>query len=138
MIVWFGANDGGVISLVAWGCFFIMIVETEEALRNVPLVHRWAAQTLGESTWGLHLRVLLPSSVPRLVGGLRISMVSAVNLTILGEFNIASGGLGDLIVRGYNFLQPDLMFMGVIAAVALAFVLDSCVRLVRINVRRWA
>jgi ABC-type nitrate/sulfonate/bicarbonate transport system permease component len=138
MIIWFGASNGGVEALVIWGCFFIMVVETEEALKNVPTVHRWAALTLGESSWGLRLRVMLPASIPGLMGGLRISMVSAVNLTILGEFNIASGGVGDLIIRGYDFLQTPLLYLGVLIAVGLALVLDWLVRLIRVLVVRWA
>jgi ABC-type nitrate/sulfonate/bicarbonate transport system permease component len=138
MVIWFGAEQAAVIALATWGTFFVMVVEGREALRRTPIVYRWAAATLGETNLGVNVRVMLPSSLPRLIGALRISLVVAVNLVILGEFSVASGGLGDLIVRGYRFLRPDQLLFGIIVAVAMTALLDGVIRLASRRVRRWA
>ena len=75
----------------ARSCFaarFLMVVEGREALRRTPMTFRWAAATLGDSPLGVNLHVMLPSSIPRLIGALRITMVLAVNLVILAEFSV--------------------------------------------------
>lgn len=136
-IIWFGAGDAGVIALGLWGSFFLMVVEGREALGRTPVVYRWAASTLGETPFGVHLRVMLPSSVPRLIGALRITAVLTVNLVILGEFYVASGGIGDVIVRGYRFLRSDQLFFGIIVAVAVAVALDTAIRMASVRLRRW-
>ncbi len=137
MIIWFGAGEGAVIALATWGSFFLMVVEGHEALRRTPMVYRWAAATLGDSSLGVHLRVMLPSSLPRLIGALRITLVLTLNLVLLAEFYVASGGIGEVIVRGYRFLRSDQLFFGIIVAVALAAALDYVIRLASTRVRRW-
>ncbi len=137
MIIWFGADEAAVLALAMWGAFFLMVVEGHEALRRTPVVYRWAASTLGDSALGIHLRVLLPSSIPRLIGALRITLVLTVNLVILGEFYVASGGIGEVIVRGYRYLRSDELFFGIIVAVALAATLDVAIRVLSIRLRRW-
>jgi ABC-type nitrate/sulfonate/bicarbonate transport system permease component len=137
MVIWFGASDRAVIALAVWGTFFLMVVEGREALRRTPVAYRWAAATLGDSPLGVNLHVMLPSSIPRLIGGLRISLVLAVNLVILAEFSVASGGIGEIIVRGYRFLRPDQLFFGIIVAVALTALLDVVLRVASIRFRRW-
>jgi ABC-type nitrate/sulfonate/bicarbonate transport system permease component len=137
MVIWFGAGDGAVLALTIWGTFFLMVVEGREALRRTPKTYRWAAATLGDTRLGVNLHVMLPASVPRLIGGLRIAMVLAINLVILAEFSVASGGIGDLIVRGYRFLRPDQLFFGIIVAVGMAVLLDVVIRIASLRLRRW-
>lgn len=137
MIIWFGSNDNGIISLGIWGAFFLILVEGHEALKSTPLVYTQAAATLGESRWGLRLRVMFPASIPHLIGALRIALLLVINLTILGEFSAADGGIGEIIVHGYRFLRPDLLFFGVIVGIALSICLDVIVRILSIRLRRW-
>jgi ABC-type nitrate/sulfonate/bicarbonate transport system permease component len=137
MVIWLGATEVAVIALAAWGTFFLMVVETREALRRTPRAYRWAAATLGDTPLGINLHVMLPASLPRLIGGLRISLLLAVNLVILAEFSVASGGVGELIVEGYRFLRPDQLFFGIIVVVTMTVVLDVVIRLISIRLRRW-
>jgi ABC-type nitrate/sulfonate/bicarbonate transport system permease component len=137
MVIWLGATEVAVVALATWGAFFLMVVETREALRRTPIVYRWAAATMGESPLGINLRVMLPASLPRLIGGLRISLVLAINLVILAEFSVASGGVGELIVEGYRFLRPDQLFFGILVAVAMTVILDVVIRIASVRIRRW-
>jgi len=137
MIIWFGSNNKGVITLAIWGSFFLMLVEGHEALKATPLVYIRAASTLGENKWGMRWRVMFPAAIPHLIGAMRITLLLSINLVILGEFSAAAGGIGEIIVHGYRFLRPDLLFFGVIVGIAVAVVLDILVRIVSIRLRRW-
>ncbi|UCB45544.1 MAG: ABC transporter permease subunit [Spirochaetota bacterium] len=137
MIIWFGSNNKGVITLAIWGSFFLMLVEGHEALKATPLVYLRAASTLGESKLGMRLRVMFPAAIPHLIGAMRITLLLGINLVILGEFSAAAGGIGEIIVHGYRFLRPDLLFFGVLVGIAVAVVLDLLVRIISIRLRRW-
>jgi ABC-type nitrate/sulfonate/bicarbonate transport system permease component len=68
---------------------------------------------------------------------MRITLLLTINLVILGEFSAAAGGIGEIIVHGYRFLRPDLLFFGVIVGIIVSVVLDVLVRIVSIRLRRW-
>jgi len=137
MIIWFGSDNEGVIALAIWGSFFLMLVEGHEALEATPLMYTRAAATLGENKFGMRWRVMFPAAIPHLIGAMRITLLLSINLVILGEFSAASGGIGEIIVHGYRFLRPDLLFFGVIVGIAVAVILDILVRIVSIRLRRW-
>ena len=80
---------------------------------------------------------MFPASVPHLIGALRIALLLVINLTILGEFSAADGGIGEIIVRGYRFLRPDLLFFGVIVGIVVSVSLDIIIRILSIRLRRW-
>lgn len=137
MMIWFGSNDKGIIALGIWGAFFLVLVEGQEAIKSVPIVFTHAASSMGESNWGLRVRVMFPASVPHLIGALRIALLLVINLTILGEFTAANGGIGEIIVRGYRFLRPDILFFGVIVAIFVSVTLDIILRLISTRLRKW-
>lgn len=137
-ILWFGTSELGVFFLVIFGCFFVMVVDSTEAIRNVPKIYKWAAAALGGSQNQVYWRVVLPCIVPAIVGGLRVSVVTAFNLATLAEFNIASAGLGDIIIRGYRFLRSDLLFAGVLCVVGLSLVLDLVILTLSRRLLKWA
>lgn len=136
-ILWWGTRIEGVLFLIIFGCFFVMAVEGIEAIKNVPKIYRWAGSALGENESGIYRRIVLPCIVPSIVGGLRVSVVIAFNLTTLAEFNIASGGLGDIVIRGYRFLRTDILFLGIFCVVALALVIDLFVVVMSRRLIRW-
>jgi ABC-type nitrate/sulfonate/bicarbonate transport system permease component len=137
-ILWFGLGFRGILFLVAWGCFFITVIDASEAIKNVPKNYVWAASALGASRAGVYFRVVLPSILPHILGGLRVSMVIAFNQTILGEFNSASGGLGQTIIQGYVFGQTDILFLGIIMIVLLAVIVDQLLMQIGQRATKWA
>jgi NitT/TauT family transport system permease protein len=85
----------------------------------------------------MRTRIMFPAAIPHLIGALRITLLLAINLVILGEFSAAAGGIGEIIVHGYRFLRPDLLFFGVIVGIAVAVGLDLVIRVASIRLRRW-
>jgi len=137
-LLWFGLGLSGILFLVAWGCFFIVLVDATEAIRNVPKVYGWAASTLGATRLQTYLRVVLPATLPGILGGLRVALVIAFNQALLGEFNSASGGIGEIIIKGYRFNRVDLLFLGVLIMVVLAVVADQVLTYSFRRAVRWA
>jgi ABC-type nitrate/sulfonate/bicarbonate transport system permease component len=135
--LWFGLKLRGMIFLVAWGCFFIMAIDSLEAIKNIPKIYTWASYSLGLNKFGIYRRVIFPAIIPGIIGGLRVSAITGFNLALLAEFNMSSDGIGLIIITGYRFLRSDLLIFGILVAVIIAFLADLFVGTIGRYLSRW-
>ena len=137
VILWFSIGLKGILFLVVWGCFFVMVVDTTEAIKTVSPIWVWAASCFGYKKRAIYLRVILPAILPAIMGGLRVSLVMAFNQVILAEFNEASGGIGQLVIKGYRYARVDLLFFGIICVVLVAVIGDLLLILLGKRITHW-
>jgi osmoprotectant transport system permease protein len=78
---------------------------------------------MGMSKKQLFVRVELPLALPVVITGLRISGVQAIGNTAVAAL-IGAGGLGQFIFQGLGEAAPDLILLGAIPTVMLAFTAD--------------
>ena len=78
-----------------------------------------AAECMGATKWQIVTRVLLVESVPSLLRGLSISVITILGYTaITGAFG--AGGLGNLAYRfGYQRYQKDVMYVCILLLILL-------------------
>lgn len=96
----------------------------ENVFREVDPGVLEASQAMGARLHQLIFGVLLPESLPGLVGAITVTAVTLVSYTAMSGV-IGGGGLGDLAVRyGYQRFQTEVM----IVTVALLLVLVQCVQ----------
>ena len=78
-----------------------------------------AAECMGATKWQVVTRVLLVESVPSLLRGLSISVITILGYTaITGAFG--AGGLGNLAYRfGYQRYQKDVMYVCILLLILL-------------------
>ncbi|MGP0586583.1 methionine ABC transporter permease [Paenibacillus timonensis] len=102
--------------------FFARLVET--ALREVDRGVIEASQAMGASTFQIIRKVLLPESLPGLIAGMTITVVTLVSYTAMSGM-VGGGGLGDLAIRyGYYRYETGVMIVSVIFMVILVQVLQ--------------
>lgn len=92
-------------------------------LDAVPREVAEAADGMGYSRAGRLLRVDLPLAVPLIVAGLRVAMVTTIGLVMVTAL-IGEGGLGQLMLRGFNFRNYTAVYAGAAITVALAIAID--------------
>jgi osmoprotectant transport system permease protein len=92
-------------------------------LDAVPRDVAEAADGMGYSRAGRLLRVDLPLAVPLIVAGLRVAMVTTIGLVMVTAL-IGEGGLGQLMLRGFNFRNYTAVYAGAAITVALAVAID--------------
>ena len=92
-------------------------------LDAVPREVTEAADGMGYSWAGRLLKVDLPLAVPLIVAGLRVATVTTIGLVMVTAL-IGEGGLGQLMLRGFNFRNTTAVYVGAIITVALAVVVD--------------
>ncbi|MGZ4529598.1 MAG: ABC transporter permease [Mycobacterium sp.] len=97
-----------------------------EALDAVPAQVCDAATAVGYSPITRMLKVELPLSVPVLVAGLRVVVVTNIAMVSVGSV-IGIGGLGTWFTEGYQTNKSDQILAGIIALFVLAIVIDALI-----------
>src|ERR1700744_5279823 len=98
------------------------------ALDAVRWQVRDAASALGYRPITRLLKVELPLSIPLLVAGLRVVVVTNISMVSVGAV-IGIGGLGTWFTEGYQANKSDQIVAGIIAILVLAFVVDMLIML---------
>ena len=96
---------------------------TVTGLDAAPVDARDAARGLGMSRWQVLTRVQLPLGLPVLLSGLRIVAVQTVGLAAVAAL-IGAGGLGRFVFLGIGQGATDMVLLGTLAIIALAFAMD--------------
>ena len=91
----------------------------EQSLEEIDAGVVEAAECMGATKWQIVTRVLLVESVPSLLRGLSISVITILGYTaITGAFG--AGGLGNLAYRfGYQRYQNDVMYVCILLLILL-------------------
>lgn len=131
VIVWFGVTLTGKVLVVAYACYFVMVVNTEAAIRGVdPLIMK-AAAILGLTGWRLLLTVVLPAALPRVLTGLQVALAYAWVSVIAAEYVGANAGLGYLITNAQSGLETAKMMAGMIVIGGLGLAFSRAIALLR-------
>ncbi|OSC26407.1 ABC transporter permease [Mycobacterium vulneris] len=115
----------------------LMVRAVLEALDAVPTQVRDAATAVGYPTITRMLKVELPLSVPVLVAGLRVVVVTNIAMVSVGSV-IGIGGLGSWFTQGYQTNKSDQILAGIIALFLLAVVIDVLIVLAGRLATPWA
>jgi len=111
------------IGLVSY-TLLILIRNIVAGLDGVPVEVREAADGMGYGWWLRLWRVELPLALPVIVAGLRIAVVTTIGLVMVTAL-IGQGGLGQLMLRGFNRNFPTIIYVGAALSVALAIAGDA-------------
>jgi ABC-type nitrate/sulfonate/bicarbonate transport system permease component len=134
---WFGGNQTGAISFVAFAVFSMLFVNTLEAIHNVaPLVQVYA-RTLGASRVRVYRTVVVPAMVPELIGGLRVVLGLAWAILLAAEFMASQSGLGHILILAQQYLDTSRMILIVFLIMVYTYYLDRLVSIIGSRLTRW-
>ncbi|OBC03015.1 ABC transporter permease [Mycobacterium sp. 852002-40037_SCH5390672] len=108
-----------------------------EALDAVPAQVRDAATAVGYPPIMRMLKVELPLSVPVLIAGLRVVVVTNIAMVSVGSV-IGIGGLGSWFTQGYQTNKSDQILAGIVALFLVAIVIDVLIVLAGRLATPWA
>ncbi len=99
-----------------------------------------AAQSFGANTWQIVCKVMLRESLPSLVRGASITVITLFGYTAMAGA-VGAGGIGDIAIRyGYQRYLGDVMIASIVLCIVLVQVFQSIgdlvARLVDKRVRR--
>jgi NitT/TauT family transport system permease protein len=127
-LLWFGQSEGAMLFVVIMGTVWSAVIATDTGARTIPPIYARAARTMGSE--GLHkwTRVILPASLPFLIGGMkqgwafawRSLMAAEIYVTILTGF-----GLGSLLHYGRELNAMDQVIAIMLVIVVIGLVVDK-------------
>jgi osmoprotectant transport system permease protein len=114
----------------------ILVRNLLNGLDTIPDEVREAAQATGYSPRAQLVRIYLPLALPSLFAGLRVASVTVIGLVTITAF-IGFGGLGKLIILGFNDFFYTPVVVGLALSILLAALVDAAFVLTERSVVRW-
>jgi len=134
VILWFGIDETAKLFLVALGVFFPIYLNTYHGVRTVDPHLVEMARVYGLGRRRLFLEVVLPGALPSILVGLRFGLGITWLTLIVAETISASSGIGYLTMNAREFLQTDVVVLGILIYAGLGKLADWGARLLE---RRW-
>ncbi len=137
VILWFGIDESAKLFLVAIGVFFPIYLNTFHGIKSVDPDLVEMARSYGLKGWPLYREVILPGALPSILVGLRFSLGLMWVLLIVAETISAQSGIGYMTMNAREFLQTDVVLVGVLLYALLGKLADLVARGLEKHFLRW-
>ena len=137
VILWFGIGEEAKIFLVSVGTAFPIYLNTFHGIRTVDVRLIEMARVYGLGRMALFWRVILPGALPSILVGLRFSLGIMWLTLIVAETISASSGIGYMTMNAREFLQTDIVVLGIIVYALLGKLADAITRLIEARALAW-
>lgn len=137
MVIWFGSGLTSKVLVCALIVFFPVLINVIVGVRSVEPDLRDMLRSLRASRWQTFTQLELPAAMPMVLGGLKIGATLSVIGAVVGEFSGANSGLGFLITAARGQFDTPLVFVAVLALVAVAMTMYGAVALLERYLLAW-
>lgn len=127
----FGIGSFLPIFIVFYSSFFPILTNTVHAVRTVNPILVRSAQTMGIPKFKIVTHVIVPSSVPLILTGLRVGVGLAWMGIVAGELLGSSAGLGYELAMAQQLLETSKLFAIIIVIGLLGYGSDFVLRFIQ-------
>ena len=128
LIVWFGIGDLSKYWLLFLAAFPPIAIATINGMRGIREDRIHAAQSMGASRVQVVTQVMLPSTLPEILSGIRIAVGFAWTTVVAAELNNGIPGIGGLAYIAGTQLQTALTIACIIVIGLCAVALDTALK----------
>ncbi|MEI7884343.1 MAG: ABC transporter permease [Clostridia bacterium] len=128
-IIYFGFGMTPKIIIVVLMCFFPIVVNFADGLKEVDENIVNLILSYGANKLQIYSIVKIPASIPSLLSGLRIAATYSITGAVVGEWLSAQSGLGYYMLRVKNGYMLDKVFACVVVIVILSLLMNFLVNL---------
>jgi ABC-type nitrate/sulfonate/bicarbonate transport system permease component len=114
VIIWLGIGILSKVGIIFLGAVFPIMINARDGVKTTPYNLLTAARSFGASEWQIFRSVVLPSTVPFIISGLRLGVGRALIGVMVGELYAATAGIGFMITVAGATFQTDKVFVGVL------------------------
>jgi len=137
VILWFGIDEVAKLFLVSFGVFFPMYLNTYHGIKTVDPNLIEMAKSYGLKGFQLYRHVILPGALPSILVGMRFSLGLMWILLIVAETISAQAGIGYMTMNAREFLQTDIVLVGIFLYAILGKLADVFARACETYWLRW-
>ena len=132
-----GTNLKSEIFLATFGAFWPLLVQTMYGVRDVDPLALDTGRSFGLGQLERLYRVTLPSSVPYIATGLRISSTVSLILAFTAELFMGIPGLGQKVIVASSFGETDTVFAYAVAVGFLGLAIHLAFSALERRALRW-
>ena len=97
LLIWFGVGRASAVSLVAFYIVVILYVSAQRAALNLDPIYENSALTLGAHRGRMLRDILIPGTIPEILGGFRIALAGSWGLEAVSELLGSQSGIGKVL-----------------------------------------
>ncbi len=138
-MIWLGFGDPTIITVGVLASFFPIVYNTTVGVRSVKKELVWAAQSMGATEKIIFFKVLLPSAAAYIFTGFKLGLARGWRTIIAVEMIAASlWGLGFMIFDARDYLQPSIIYGGIIVLAVIYLLIEELVKLIeKKTIEKW-
>jgi NitT/TauT family transport system permease protein len=136
-IVLLGIGEEPKILVIFLGAFFASVIATFQGVVNVDKTLINAATVLGAKDGSIFFKVVVPSSAPFILVGMRLGLGSSWATLVAAELIAAQEGLGFRMQQAQLYYQLDTIFVGLLLIGFLGLAMDRMLLFAEKKLTSW-
>jgi NitT/TauT family transport system permease protein len=141
MLIVFGVGESSKIAIIVVSIFFLIVLNTMSGVLAIDPTYRDVAQNMGASRWQMFTTVAWPGALPAIFTGFRLAMGFALLVIVGTEFldgnKRTPNGIGWYIIRSWNLLKVDDLFVGLLVVAFIAWILNLILEAIERRLLPW-
>lgn len=113
-ILWLGIGIYAKSFIIFLAAFVPCVINSYTGIRLANPVLVRVARIYGASNWETFLKIGVPSAIPMIFTGMKLSLNAAWTTLVAAELLAASQGLGYMIQLGRRLARPDIIIVGML------------------------
>jgi len=133
----FGLTDAMVLSVVAFGALWPLLLSTLHGFRKAEPRLFEVARVMRMSRLEVAWKIALPSAMPDILAGARLSLTASLAMAVAGEMLAGVDGVGQwMLAAGRMFRSPEV-FAGIILLAVIGILTSALLGLADRRLLRW-
>lgn len=130
LIIWFGIGFTNKVVMIFMFCYFTIFVNTRSGAEQTSNNHIKVARIFKAGKFQTIWKVLLPSAVPTIFAGLKVTAATGITGVIFAEMQASQQGLGYLLKDASALYNTPRIFIVIIWVTLLSVFLVAIVNLI--------
>ena len=136
-VLWFPGVEFRIGFVLVVVCGPVFLVDTLDAMRNVPRDLRQMLRSFRPTTWQFFIKLMLPAIVPTIFTSWKVNISLAIRVVTIAELVGAVTGIGHQLSVAEELFSVSDVFAWTVVLVALLFLLEAAVTRVEHRLLRW-
>jgi NitT/TauT family transport system permease protein len=136
-MIFLGIGDAARVAVIAYGAAFPILINSLDAVRGAHPMLGYVARMLRLTRVERMMLIDFRAALPQIMAGVRISIASAILLSVAAEMLLASNGLGTYIVRAQERFQIAQNLAALLAIVIMALCVNAALQFADRKLLAW-
>jgi NitT/TauT family transport system permease protein len=137
IVIWVGTGMGARVLIIFLLAVLPLAINAHAAVRTTDPRLIAVARSFGASEARLFYSIILPSSIPFLLAGLRLAVGRGMIGVVVGEIYGSAAGVGAMISQSGARFETDKVFVGVLTIVAAGLILVELIERIERHIELW-